>query len=164
MKMARCDREAEVVRAARSGEWPEEVREHTRDCAECADAALVAAFLAREDLQPGGPLPDPDRIWWKAQMQARRDAVKRATRPITFIEKGALVLGGAAALAALPWAWPALSAVPRLFSSFWTQQQAAASALAATPATFSSLFVIAAVGLLPAAVALSVLANLRVRR
>ena len=162
--MTRCDREAEVVRAARTGEWSDDLRSHARDCADCADATLVAAFFAAEDLRPAGPLPDPGLSWWKAQLQVRRDAVARATRPITFVEKGALVLGGAAALAALGWVWPVLSGVPRLFASLWTQEQTLSAAAAAVPLTFSSIFVIAALGLLPAAVALTVLANFRACR
>ena len=61
-------------------------------------------------------LPDSGRVWWKAQMRARREAVEAAGRPITAIHVAAfacaMVLMGACIgatsswfQAGLKWAW-----------------------------------------------------------
>ena len=39
-------------------------------------------------------LPDSGRVWWKAQMRARREAVEAVGRPITAIQVVAFTCGG----------------------------------------------------------------------
>ena len=56
------------------------------------------------DADPGGPLPDPHLIWWKAQLRERLAAGAKATRPIRVMEAIALGIGVATAvLAAVYW-------------------------------------------------------------
>ncbi|MGO9095501.1 MAG: hypothetical protein ACLQGV_09785 [Bryobacteraceae bacterium] len=54
---------------------------------------------------PGGPLPDPHLIWWKARLRARMEAGAKATRPIRVMEAIACGIGAAAlaVLAAVYW-------------------------------------------------------------
>ena len=57
-----------------------------------------------EHADPGGPLPDPHLIWWKAQLRQRLAAGAKATRPIRVMEAIACGIGAAAAvLAAVYW-------------------------------------------------------------
>lgn len=56
------------------------------------------------DADPGGPLPDPHLIWWKAQLRERLAAGAKATRPIRVMEAISLGIGVATAvLAAVYW-------------------------------------------------------------
>ena len=157
-----CPREAEILRAVRADGWTDDLRDHARGCPECADALLVAAWLA----EPAGagapqPLPDPDLIWWKARLLARRDAVERATRPIAIVQKGAAVTAAAVAAVALGWAWPLLASVPRLLTSGFASQPAAAIAV---PTTLWGIVLVISLGFLPIGIALSVLTTLRAGR
>jgi hypothetical protein len=56
---------------------------------------------------PGGPLPDPHLIWWKAQLRERLAAGAKATRPIRVMEAIALGTGVATAVLAAVY-WPHL--------------------------------------------------------
>lgn len=49
MKRLTCDRESEVARAARTGFWPDGLRQHAEGCPACADTLVVTAALL-EDL------------------------------------------------------------------------------------------------------------------
>jgi hypothetical protein len=126
MRQIECEFEADVLSAVIQSRWPErvdaELREHAKTCAICADVATVAGAIecAREESAayaavPDG-LPDSGRVWWKAQMRARREAVAAAGRPITAIQVAAfacaVALMGACIgatsrwfQAGLKWAW-----------------------------------------------------------
>ncbi len=94
-----CCFEAEVLAAVVECRWPErvdpELRQHAGACAVCAEVALLATELRadRDRLRAEAAPPESARVWWMAQMRARREAEKAAARPIT----AAQVLGTAAA-------------------------------------------------------------------
>lgn len=69
--------------------------DHPRDCA-CAECADLRLILSLEE--PEAPLPSADFLWWKAQLQARREAVQKSTRPIALAERWGLA-GAVAAVA-----------------------------------------------------------------
>ena len=124
MNHGRCEREPEVLREVRAGRWPqatdEELRRHATNCAVCADAVLVAQYLARAArLEREAPLPHPGLIWWKAEIMARRDAARRATRPIAIAEWIAIACGLAVALAAIIAEWPKLHGWTLRFGASW---------------------------------------------
>ncbi len=119
MKQIECAFEADVLSAVIQSRWPDrveaELREHAKSCEICADVAAVAGAIecAREEVPA---LPDSGRVWWKAQMRARREAVEAVGRPITAIQIAAfactIALMGACIGAtsswfqsALKWAW-----------------------------------------------------------
>lgn len=126
MRTLECSFEADVLTAVLQSRWPErvdaELRDHVKHCEICADVALVAGAIdgAREEsmaysAEPG-TLPDAGRVWWKAQMRARREALDAVGRPITAVHVAALactvgLLGaciGATSSwfqAALRWTW-----------------------------------------------------------
>ena len=89
MRQIECVFEADVLSAVIQSRWPDradaELREHAKTCAICADVAAVAGAMefAREEI---AVLPDSGRVWWKAQMRARWEAVEAAGRPITAIQ------------------------------------------------------------------------------
>ena len=115
-----CARESDSARAASAGEWPEDLRAHTLECPVCRDVALVAAALGRDrrHLPADPPMAGAGRIWWMAQLRARRAAAERAVRPISVMTLVAIAVAAAVATGALASAlptvaswWPDLRAV-----------------------------------------------------
>jgi hypothetical protein len=89
MKPFECEFESEVLAAVLQSRWPERVdaplRSHVSRCTICSDVAAVATAIedARDDLRAGAIVPDSGRVWWLAQLRARREAAEAAGRPIT---------------------------------------------------------------------------------
>jgi len=89
MKRIECEFEAEVLAAVIQSRWPErvdpELREHALTCEICSDVATVAGAMdtTRDEMRAAIVVPDSGRVWWLAQLRARRDAAKAAGRPIT---------------------------------------------------------------------------------
>ena len=96
MRPIECEFEADVLAAVLQSRWPDRaeapLREHAALCPICRDVALVAAAIdgAREEDRPRVAVPDAGRVWWVAQMRARREAVRAAGRPITAVQVAAL--------------------------------------------------------------------------
>ncbi len=92
IKATDCEFEAEVLAAALQSRWPDRVdaqlREHAAACPICAETALVAGAIdqAREESRVSAALPDAGRVWWLAQLRARREAIQAAERPITLVQ------------------------------------------------------------------------------
>jgi hypothetical protein len=113
MNARHCEQEQAVLDAVRSGGWTDTALErHAASCPVCADVALVARYLARQEASstPETALPHPGLIWWKAQIMARRDAAERAAAPIAIAERVAAACGIVVLLAAVLWQWPRLYA------------------------------------------------------
>jgi hypothetical protein len=89
MKAVECEFESEVLAAVLQSRWPERsdanLREHAAACAICADVAAIAGAMddAREELRSSAIVPDSGRVWWLAQLRARREDAEAAGRPIT---------------------------------------------------------------------------------
>lgn len=89
MKPVECEFESEVLAAVRQSRWPERVdvslRSHALACTICSDVAAIAGAVddAREELRATAIVPDSGRVWWIAQLRARREAAEAAGRPIT---------------------------------------------------------------------------------
>jgi hypothetical protein len=87
-----CEFEGDVLAAVIQSRWPSrvdpELRAHVEGCGICRDVAVVAAAIeeSREELRGAAVIPDSGRVWWIAQMRARREAAKAAARPITITE------------------------------------------------------------------------------
>jgi hypothetical protein len=160
MKRVECEFEAEVLAAVVEGRWPEradrELRAHAEACGICADVAAVAAAMDadRDDLRTAAALPDAGRVWWKAQLRARREAAKVAGRPITAAQVLALAsaagLGGACFGATSAWFQAALGRMAAELHGLPVEQLLAEHGLAAIGAGAVLL-------LLPAAVVLAIL-------
>lgn len=91
-----CSFEEDVLSAAMQSRWPDRVdaglRAHVVSCPVCRELAEVASAIveARDEMHAGVQVPDSGRVWWVAQMRARREAVKAAGRPITAVHVMAL--------------------------------------------------------------------------
>ena len=89
MTPVECEFESEVLAAALQFRWPERVdadlRAHVAACAICSDVVVISGAIdgAREDAYARAVVPDSGRVWWLAQLRARREAVQTAGRPIT---------------------------------------------------------------------------------
>jgi hypothetical protein len=89
MKPVECEFESDALAAALQGRWPDRVDDHLRAhvaaCAICCDVVAIAGTVdeAREELRSCVVVPDSGRVWWLAQLRARREATEAAGRPIT---------------------------------------------------------------------------------
>jgi|HubBroStandDraft_2_1064218.scaffolds.fasta_scaffold379052_2 hypothetical protein len=96
MKLIECELESEILAAVLQNRWPARVddslRAHVAACAICADVAAVAGAIddSREQMRGRAVVPDSGRVWWLAQMRARREAAQAAGRPITAAQVIAL--------------------------------------------------------------------------
>src|SRR5260370_33007422 len=89
MKPVECEFESDALAAALQGRWPDRVdahlRAHVAACAICSDVVAIASSVddAREEMRSCAVVPDSGRVWWLAQLRARREAAEAAGRPIT---------------------------------------------------------------------------------
>lgn len=92
MKPVECEFEAEVLAATLQSRWPERVdadlRAHVAACTICSDVVSIAGAVddAREEMRASAVVPDSGRVWWLAQLRARREAAEAAGRPITAVQ------------------------------------------------------------------------------
>lgn len=92
MKPVECEREAEVLAVVLQDRWPERaddvLRTHVATCEICSDVVAIAGAIddAREEMRAQAAVPDSGRVWWLAQMRARREASRAAGRPITAVQ------------------------------------------------------------------------------
>jgi hypothetical protein len=89
MKPVECEFESQVLAATLQSRWPERVdadlRAHVAACPICSDVVAIAGAMddAREEMRACAAVPDSGRVWWLAQLRARREAAAAAGRPIT---------------------------------------------------------------------------------
>ena len=101
-----CIRERDVTDAIACGRWPdrcdEELRRHVSNCSICRDVALVAQTIQEGHAAAWyeARVPSAGLVWWRAEMRARQEAVRKAAKPIKIAEAvaGASAVGIAAAL------------------------------------------------------------------
>ncbi len=92
MKPVDCEFEPEALAAALQSRWPERVdadlRAHVARCTICSDVVAIASAVddAREEMRASAVVADSGRIWWLAQLRARREAAEAAGRPITAVQ------------------------------------------------------------------------------
>ena len=123
MNLPNCERESAVLKAAESGQWSKGLRAHAQACEVCSDALLVTHYLQSQAqaAQAEAPLPDAGLIWWKAQLQAKRAAAERATRPIVILEKISYAVGAVGIAVLLVWFWPQIANWAGMFKLVWAQ-------------------------------------------
>lgn len=143
MKPIHCTHEEAIAQAAHSGDWSEPLRSHAARCPICSEVVLVSSFLRTEaqSARAEAVLPDPGRIWWKAQLAARREAAERAVRPIALMEKLAFACGALFLGIAFFWQWPRISGWLGRVADLWTHR------VLAGPAAQMSLPLVATLGL-----------------
>jgi hypothetical protein len=135
MKPAHCDYEQEVEQAVSSDAWSESLRSHAAHCALCSEVALVAGFLRSEAALACAEavLPDPNRIWWKAQLAAKRAAAERVVRPIALMEQLAWACAALLCGVAFLWLRPRITVWFGEVSLLWTHRAATGAAAPTLP-------------------------------
>src|SRR5262249_989059 len=92
--------------------WPnatsDELRSHVAQCSVCADVLEVAAAVHedREATQSNVTLPSAGLVWWRAELRARQEAMRTASRPITFVQAFGAAAAGGVGLAVIRRLWP----------------------------------------------------------
>ncbi len=126
-----CSCERDVLDLVAIGQWPsradETLRAHVAACATCAEVASVAAVVrdwanqtdATDAARPVA-VPDASVVWYRAQVRAREDAARRASRPLLVAQLFAV----ATVALAVFWIGPNLSlSMPALpmpdLSAWW---------------------------------------------
>ncbi|MBI4476833.1 MAG: hypothetical protein HY654_06640 [Acidobacteria bacterium] len=106
-----CPREQEALEVAFAGTLSDGghdgIRAHLATCSICADVVRVATAI-REDADSCrmAHLPGSGIVWWRAQMRARAEAARAASKPITFVQGIAAACLVGAAVAGLGVAFP----------------------------------------------------------
>lgn len=123
--MQECAFESDVLDALASRRWPAkaggDLRAHVESCSSCADLASVAGALLFEEehAYAEAVVPSSAAVWHRAQLRAREEAARAATRPIGFVQGVAFACGVAAVIAAGAWALPVIAAaLPSLGGAF----------------------------------------------
>ena len=94
---ADCRHEQDVLDAIAANRWPHrcerELRQHVARCTVCGDLAAVVDALAadRDELWPDVHVPGAGTVFWRAQLRAREEAARRASRPIAAVQAVAMV-------------------------------------------------------------------------
>ncbi len=151
MKLVECEFELDVLAAALHSRLPDHLRAHVEACAICSDVAAIAGAIddAREEMRASAVIPDSGRVWWLAQMRARREAAKAAGRPITAVQVIALAcavgLLGACFGATSLWFQSALRRVESTLAGFSASAFLAEHGLIVLAMAFVLLFVPGAV-------------------
>jgi hypothetical protein len=88
----------------RSGRVEDELREHVAACPNAFLAALFWCDLSELD-RAEAQVPAAGRVWWKAQLKARRAAAEPAAAPIRFVERIASACAVLLIADACLWQW-----------------------------------------------------------
>jgi len=129
MKPTECLREHEVMEMVACGRWtdrcPQELRTHVAACEICSDVLEVAlAFHEDREARSDVQIPSAGLVWWRAELRARQEAMRKVSRPMTVVQAfgAAAGIGAAAALLSLAWPWlKALATLPDLSSLSFAQ-------------------------------------------
>ena len=90
MSRAECPREQEVLDAIASSRWPdrlgEDLARHVDVCAFCKDLGFVAEALNSDFTLAieQARVPTAGLVWWRAEIRARQESLRVASRPITL--------------------------------------------------------------------------------
>jgi hypothetical protein len=99
MNSLRCEHESNVSRAARTGFWPNGLRQHLDACTACGETCAVTAALLGDSARiDSANRPDGSHAWLEARRRARQHLRRRALfwfralRTLTLIYFPAIVL------------------------------------------------------------------------
>jgi hypothetical protein len=112
-----CDKQPSLLEAAAAGhETDPAMMNHLAACPTCREAIEAVCWMRRmaEDATEPHVLPNPDVIWWKAQLLRRWEADRRAAAPIERMHKAEVVAGLASLFGFIVWQWSGLT---RMLSS-----------------------------------------------
>ena len=80
MNSLRCEHQSAVSRAARTGFWPDGLRQHLDTCTACAEACAVTDALLQDSarINSANRCPDASHAWLEARRRARLHLRRRA--------------------------------------------------------------------------------------
>jgi heme A synthase len=154
VKAIECPRESDVLDAVASARWPhrvtQELADHVASCGICTDVVVVAEAMRSDHdaIWQQADIPSSGQVWWRAEMRARQEAIRQASRPITIAQGVAalVVLAFATVTGWFAWTWIAHQTPTFKFAN--VSAQALASPLAASlVVALCALVVIAPVAL-----------------
>lgn len=95
MSTADCIHEETVRRAVARGPLAGELAAHAAACPICGGTVAFAGLLRElEAATPGRPrLPSASFLWWKAELERKRQAEARALRPLAWTQAVASAAG-----------------------------------------------------------------------
>ena len=114
MTLIECPRESEMLDALASARWPDrvgsELADHVASCGICRDVIAVASAMQQDHdaAWREASVPSSGQMWWRAEMRARQDAIREASRPVTVAQGVAVVLALAVAVGVGWFAWPSV--------------------------------------------------------
>jgi hypothetical protein len=137
--LVECARESDVLDALASARWPNRVErdlaDHVASCAICQDVVTVATAIQadHDEAWREANVPSSGQMWWRAEMRARQDAIREASRPVAVAQGVAALFALVVAAVAGWFAWPS---VRSLFSALLPTADGStvASAAFASPA------------------------------
>jgi hypothetical protein len=94
-----CPHEAEVLDLVWTNQWParadRSLVEHVAACEVCRDLATVASAVndLHEATAADVKVPDASVVWYRAEVRARQELTRRATRPVAAAQIAAAVVG-----------------------------------------------------------------------
>jgi hypothetical protein len=109
-----CPRESDVLDALASARWPHrvdaELSNHVASCAICRDVITVASAIQadHDDAWREANVPSSGQMWRRAEMRARHEAIREASRPVTVAQGVAVFFALAVAAVACWFAWPSM--------------------------------------------------------
>ena len=115
MKYSFCEKEKNVLAGLHDGTLSGEMLDHIDACAACGEAVFLAQNL--EETVPHIEPPDASSVWRRAQDEARKQALAKATAPIQIARFCAL----AVAVFAVPWLLLTFATVPLWLSNLKRQ-------------------------------------------
>jgi hypothetical protein len=88
-----CKYESKTLEAMTSGEAPTELVDHWEQCATCRNLRLVVGYLNEVSAEIDQPaVPSPGLIWWRAQLETKRQLAARSVSSIATFEKIAITI------------------------------------------------------------------------
>ena len=83
-----CTREDGTSAAVRRGGLDQETASHAQRCTVCSEIVAVSLFMNDDCAlteHERSALPDPVLVWQKAQLRAKKEAMRLALRPIRYM-------------------------------------------------------------------------------
>ncbi|MDA1306322.1 MAG: hypothetical protein O2917_03540 [Acidobacteria bacterium] len=120
-----CVHERDVLDLVAVGQWPGRadaaLTSHVAGCATCREVAAVAVVVLEwaDDPRPV-TVPDASVVWYRAQVRAREEAARRASRPVLAAQLVALATVILALTTIGPSAQWYLALVPDLTLPTWS--------------------------------------------
>lgn len=134
MSTRTCPHETDVLDLVAVDQWPQRadasLQAHVASCALCADVASVATAV-REwgDADAAPRMADASLVWHRAQVKARANAARAASKPVWVAQGFALI----ALIVALVWIGPSASWYASVWQSVSNSVPSVALSLPQTP-------------------------------